>query len=230
MPPKTKIKQLVKILKCSMHDLHRPYLMPKIGFTETNEIIEKKEEPIMSDEDMVKAASEVFMNSYNSNNSDKESDIDVVKPISNVVKNNVGHPVVNRVNKYLADNNMSQNELSRRTSISNGSINRICRGVLLSDNPHYTKIENYLNSVENNVEVNASNGTKNLHTTEVKDVEFVKEQVVEEPKTEEKATITDRMKHIYDTLFNALDELDKLKADIDKIEKISSMIKEIQGL
>ena len=132
VPPRDRIRELAKILKCSMHELHRAYNIPKLSFTETRSVVEKKEEPVMSDEEMVQAAAKVF-------------GVPDTKPTVDVV-----------------------------------------------------------------------------------------EEVVEEPKPieqpKDKGSISDRMNQIYDTLFSALDEMDKLKADIAKIEKVTAMLKEIQGL
>lgn len=134
-PHSSKIKDLAKILKCSIHELHRPYHIPKLSFTETDKVIEKKEEPVTSD--IVSEASKVFIGSYT------QSSLEAVKP-------------------------------------------------------------------------------------KVKPVE--EKQPVKEVKPEEKGSISDRLNHIYDTLFNTLAELDELKADISKIEKVTTMLKEIQGL
>lgn len=135
VPPPAKLKELTKILNCSMHDLHRPYHIPKLSFTE-EKVVEKKEEPVMSDEDMVKVATEVFENAYIEPKIVEEPKVNVVEPLE-----------------------------------------------------------------------------------EPKEV-----------KPEVKASISDRLGAIYNTLFNALAELDELKADIGKIEKVTTMLKEIQGL
>ena len=135
IPPIDRMKQLVKVLKCSRHDLHRIYHIPTLSFTE-EKVIENKEEPVMSDEDMVKAATEVFENAYIEPKIVEEPKVNVVEPLE-----------------------------------------------------------------------------------EPKEV-----------KLEVKASISDRLGAIYNTLFNALAELDELKADIAKIEKVTTMLKEIQGL
>lgn len=223
VPPRNKIKELAKILKCSINELHRPYRIPKLSFVETGKLIEKKEEPIMSNEDIIKAASKVFKNSYVEPNTEKTKEIKETKQ----TEESKGHPVVDRVNKYLTNNNISQSELSRRIPMPLASLNRVVHGMLLSDNSNYIKVEEYLDGVE---EVNTSSNTENVCQLEIKFDNPIKEQVEEEPKAEEKGSISERMNCIYNTLFNALDELDKLKADIDKIEKVTAMLKEIQGL
>lgn len=210
VPPRDRMKDLARILKCSIHDLHRAYNIPKFSFTEANKIIEKKEEPVMSDEELVKAASEVFENAY-----------------VETTEGSKGHPVVDRINKYMVDNHISQSELARRIPMSLATLNRVVHGMLLSDNFNYARVEEYLDSIE---EANIKGDTENTCQLEIKFDEPIEEQVIEEPKAEEKGSISDRMNCIYNTLFNALDELDKLKADIDKIEKVTSMLKEIQGL
>ena len=222
--PRNKMKSLSKILKCSVYELLRPYHAPKISFLMTNEIIEKKEDNTLSDEDTIKAASEVFINSCNS-----KEEFDNMSNINAQEDSLYGHPVVDRVNKYLKDNNMSQSELARRASVSSGTMNRIVHGVLSRDNHYYVKIENYLNSVKNNAD-NKVDNTKEINTTRFNNIENTKSINTEELKPQEKTSISDRMNDIYNTLFNALDEMDKLKADIDKIEKVTAMLKEIQGL
>lgn len=222
--PRNKMKSLSKILKCSVYELLRPYHAPKISFLMTNEIIEKKEENILSDEDVIKAASEVFVNSYNS-----KEEFDNMTNVNIKEDSLYGHPVVDRVNKYLKDNNMSQSELAKRASMSSGTMNRIVHGVLSRDNHYYVKIENYLNSVENNTN-NKVDNIKEINTTRFNNIENTERINTEESKPQEKTSISDRMNSIYNTLFNALAELDELKADIDKIEKVTAMLKEIQGL
>jgi transcriptional regulator with XRE-family HTH domain len=142
VPTRDRMRDLAKILKCSIHDLHRPYHMPKLSFSKTSTVIEKKEEPVMSDEDMVKAAAKVF-------------DVPYANPIEQ-------EPI-----EYIQD---------------------------------YTNIEQ------------------------------IEQEEPKEVKPEVKASISDRLGAIYNTLFNALAELDELKADIGKIEKVTTMLKEIQGL
>lgn len=134
VPPRDRMRDLAKILNCSIHELHRPYRIPKLSFTETDKVIVKQEVPVTSD--IVSEASKVFIGSYT------QSSVEAVKPKVKPVK-------------------------------------------------------------------------------EVKPVEV---------KPEEKGSISDRLNHIYDTLFNTLAELDELKGDIAKIEKVTTMLKEIQGL
>ena len=215
VPNKKNLSKLTKILKCSKHDLHRPCSIPKISVIEEKEVVEKKEEPVMCDADIIKAASEAFKNSYT------ETSIETVE------KYNSSHPVVERVNKYLADNDMSQNELARRLSMSSASLNRVVHGVLLNDNPKYAKVEKYLDNIE---KTNANNNIENVRQLEIKFEEPIKEQKIEENKSVEKASLSERLNGLYDTLFNTLAELDELKQDIAKIEKVTAMLKEIQGL
>lgn len=141
IPPSDRMKKLAKVLNCSAHDLIRPYRIPKLSFSDVKAVVEKKEEPVMSDEEMVKAAAKVF-------------DVPYTNPIEQ-------EPI-----DYIQD---------------------------------YTNIE-----------------------------QIEQEEPKEQPK--DKGSISDRMNQIYNTLFSALDEMDKLKADIDKIEKVTAMLKEIQGL
>lgn len=139
VPPHNKIKEVAKILGCSAHDLCRPYEIPKLSFTEVEEVkvkVKFESEPVMSDEDMVKAAAEVFENAY-------------IEPKAEPI-------------------------------------------------PAYTVIE----------------------------------QEKAEPQIEkvEKLSLSERLNGLYETLFATLDELDKLKVDIAKVEQVTAMLKEIQGL
>ena len=125
VPPHNKIKEVAKILGCSAHDLCRPYEIPKLSFTEVEEVkvkVKFESEPVMSDEDMVKAAAEVFENAY-------------IEP---------------------------------------------------KTEPQIEKVE--------------------------------------------KLSLSERLNGLYETLFTTLDELDKLKVDIAKVEQVTAMLKEIQGL
>ena len=219
--PSDKMKELSRILKCSAHDLIRPYRIPQLSFSETSKVIEKKEEPVMCDADMIKAASEVFKNSYNSSEEfDNDEFYDDVSNIETIEEDICFHPVVDRVNKYLKDNNLSQQDLCRKIPMATSSMSRVVRGELRRNNPKYAEVERYLDSVE----------AETICKSEAETTEIIKEQTTTEQKAEEKGSISERMNHIYNTLFNALDELDKLKADIDKIEKVTAMLKEIQGL
>lgn len=229
VPTKERLNELTKIFKCSKHDLHRPYNIPKLSLVETKEIIQKEEEPIMCDADIIKAATNVFKNSFT------EPSVETVKTVE---KPTYGHPVVDRVNKYLSDNDMSQYELAKKLSMSPASLNRVVHGVLLCNHPNYIKVEKYLDDIE---EVNENVNTKNMCQLEIKFDEPIKEEPIkeekleevkrtEENKSKEKGSLSDRFNIIYNTLFKALEDLDELKADIDKIEKVTSMLKEIQGL
>lgn len=204
VPKPNKIKTLARILQCSAHELFRPYRIPKISFIEER-IIEKKEEPVMCDTDMIKAASQVFKNSY-------------IEDTSNIEKKE--HPVVARINSYMTDNDISQSELSRRTGIPLSTFNRVVHGALIYDNPTYARVEAYLDELEAD---NSNNYVENID--EVKTTEEEKSQ---EEKSEKKGSISDRFNELYEVLFAALAELDELKADITKIEKVTAMIKEIQ--
>ena len=223
IPPHPKMRELANILKCSIHDLFRIYNVPKLSFVDTNNVVKKKEEVIMSDEDIIKVASEVFKTPY-------------VETSVEIVDKHKKHPVVDRVNKYLEDNQLSQNELAKRIHMSSASLNRVVRGMLIYNNPKYVKVEKYLDSVESNTpnETNETdlrlNETENKSASETKTVEIIKEQKTEDVRPKEKGSISERMSNIYDTLFNALAELDELKEDIAKIEKVTAMLKEIQGL
>ena len=221
VPSKENLSKLTKILKCSKHDLHRPCSIPKISIIEEKEVVEKKEEPVMCDADIIKAASEAFKNSYT------ETSIEAVETVKSVKENVQRHPVVERVNKYLIDNNMSQYELSKKLSMSSAGFNRVVRGVLSYNHPNYTKVEKYLDNIEG---VNMNNNTENVQQLEIKFEEPIKEQKIEENKIVEKASLSERLTGLYDTLFNTLAELDELKQDIAKIEKVTAMLKEIQGL
>lgn len=139
VPVRKKIKELAKILGCSAHELCRPYEIPKLSFTEVEDVkvkVKFEEEPVISDEDMVKAAAEVFENAY-------------IEPKTEPI-------------------------------------------------PAYTAIE--------------------------------QEEIEPQVEKQEKLSLSERLNSLYETLFTTLDELDKLKEDITKVEQVTAMLKEIQGL
>ena len=139
VPVRKKVKELARILGCSAHELCRPYEIPKLSFAEVEEIkvkVKFEEEPVMSDEDMVKAAAEVFENAY-------------IEPKTEPI-------------------------------------------------PAYTGIE--------------------------------QEEIEPQVEKQEKLSLSERLNSLYETLFATFDELDKLKVDISKVEQVTAMLKEIQGL
>lgn len=230
VPPRGRMKDLAKILKCSVHELHRPHNIPTLSFSEPSILPDKKEEPMMSNADMIKAASEVFENGVmgtdintnttsntESNTTDKQTDKQADK-----------HPVVDRLNKYLKESGVSQNELARRLSISPATVNRVTKALLPYKNPNYVRIENYLNGLENSNEETVLNVKPEQYPNLV--VAEQKQQNAEKDKPKTKSSISDRLNDIYNVLFNAMAELDELKCDINKIEKATAMLKEIQGL
>lgn len=182
-----RIKDLSRLLNCSIHELHRQYQMPKLSFVETGRVIEKKEEPVMSDEELVKAASEAFENAY-------------IEPIVEQEK----HPVVDRLNKYMQEQNIGDYKMSKLSGISAGTTYRMKNGLLSYNNKFHKRMEEFLDRVENT-------------TDEVSTVED----------TQVKGSIASRFDSIYNTLFKALEDLDELKADVDKIEKVIAMLKNI---
>jgi transcriptional regulator with XRE-family HTH domain len=144
VPVRKKVKELARILGCSAHELCRPYEIPKLSFTEAEKIkvkVKFEEEPVISDEELIKQAKEVFVNSYT---------------------DDVEQESVN----YIQD----------------------C-----------TNIEQI-------------------------------EQEEQKPEKSEKLSLSERLNGLYETLFTTLDELDKLKEDITKVEQVTAMLKEIQGL
>lgn len=225
IPNKENLSQLAKIFKCSKHDLHRPFNMPKINLVEVNKVVEKKEESVMCDADMIRAASEVFKNAYVETTIDSvKDDINTEEPTKEEIYK---QKIMARTKKYLSDNNMAQLDLSRKIPVSTATLNRAIRGVLSCNSSIYKRIEEYLDNVEANA--NASKPTNDVYLTEVK----ITEPIKEEHKAEivaEKDSIANRFNRIYDTLFNAMAELDELRNDIIKIEKATALLKEIQGL
>ena len=228
IPNKENLSKLTKIFKCSKHDLHRPCSIPKISLIETKEVIEKKEEPTMCDADMIRAASEVFKNAYVETTIDSVKDnINTVDDIQPTKEEIYKQKIMARTNEYLLNTKMTQLELAKRIPMPPSTVNRLIRGVLPSSNANYKKMEEYLNNVETNS--NASEPINNVCLTEVKIVEPIKEEHKAEI-VAEKDSIANRFNRIYDTLFNAMAELDELRNDIVKIEKATALLKEIQGL
>lgn len=222
VPPRNRMKDLAKILKCSVHELHRPHNIPTLSFSESSISSKKKEEPMTSDADIIKAASEVFENGVLNTNATSNTESNTTD------KQTDKHPVVDRLNKYLKENGISQNELARKLSISPATVNRVTKALLPYKNPNYVRIENYLNGLEDSNEDTVLNVKPEQYPNPL----FVeqKQQNAEEDMPKTKSSISDRLNDIYNVLFNALAELDELKCDIDKIEKVTAMLKEIQGL
>lgn len=185
-----RIKDLSRLLNCSIHELHRQYQMPKLSFVETGRVIEKKEEPAMSDEEIVKAASVVFKNAYVRPAAEPEPEV---------------HPVVDRLNKYKQEHNIGDYKMSKLSGLSAGTIYRMKNGLLSYNNKFHKRMEEFLDRVEN--------------TTD--EVSTVKEA------PQVKGSIASRFNSIYNTLFKALEDLDELKADIDKINKATALLKDI---
>lgn len=227
-PSKDNLSKLTKIFKCSKHELHRPCSIPKISLIETKEVVERKEEPTMCDADMIRAASEVFKNAYVESSVDSVKDnINTEDDIQPTKEEIYKQKIIARTKKYLSDNNMAQLDLSRKIPMSTATLNRAIRNVLPCNSIAYKRIEEYLNNVEANANTNES--ANNICLTEVKITEPIKEEHKAEIVTE-KDSIANRFNRIYDTLFNAMAELDELRNDIVKIEKATSLLKEIKGL
>lgn len=190
VPRPEKLRDIAMALNCSIHELHRPYRMPKLSFVETAKVIESKKEPVMSDEETIKAASEVFDNAYISNSENKVKHTE--QPIEQ-------HPVTKRLNNYMQKNNIGDYRLSKLSGISSGTIYRMRNGLLKPTNKFYKDMENFLNKIESS-------------QSEVQQC---------------KGSISDRFNSIYSTLHKALEDLDELKADIEKINKATALLKDI---
>ena len=186
VPQQEKLRDIATALNCSIHELHRPYRMPKLSFVETAKVIESKKEQVMSDEETIKAASEVFDNAYISNSENK-------------VKHIEQHPVTKRLNSYMQKNNIGDYRLSKLSGISSGTIYRIRNGLLKPTNKFYKDMENFLNKIESS----------------------------QSEEQQCKGSISDRFNSIYSTLHKALEDLDELKADIEKINKATALLKDI---
>lgn len=124
--------------------------------------------------------------------------------------------VSDKLNKYIEDNNISIYALSKNSGVSNGTIWRV-----------QNKKTSYTNKVKE-LEAYLDN------------IEVIKEPIIIEPINEPveptkeplktditKGSISDRLEIIYNTLFNSLAELDELKQDIAKIEKVTTLLKQI---
>ena len=190
VPQQEKLRDIATALNCSIHELHRPYRMPKLSFVETAKVIESKKERVMSDEETIKAASEVFDNAYISNSENK------VKHTEQHIEQ---HPVTKRLNSYMQKNNIGDYRLSKLSGISSGTIYRIRNGLLKPTNKFYKDMENFLNKIESS----------------------------QSEEQQCKGSISDRFNSIYNTLHKALEDLDELKADIEKINKATALLKDI---
>lgn len=190
VPQPEKLRDIAMALNCSIHELHRPYRMPKLSFVETAKVIESKKEPVMSDEETIKAASEVFDNAYISNSTNKVQHTE--QPIEQ-------HPVTKRLNNYMQKNNIGDYRLSKLSGISSGTIYRMRNGLLKPNNKFYKDMEDFLNKIENS----------------------------QSEEQQCKGSISDRFSSIYNTLHKALEDLDELKADIEKINKATALLKDI---
>ena len=224
IPSKENLSKLTKVFKCSKHELHRPCSIPKISLIETKAVVERKEEPTMCDADMIRAASEVFKNAYVETTSEQPT-LDLVKEDTCNQQEEYARRVIERTNRYLTNNKMSQFDFAMRTSLAPATVSRALRGLLPCTNSSYTKMDEYLN----NIETSANNQVENTSLPEVKVVETARTEHKAEIVTE-KDSIANRFNRIYDTLFNAMAELDELRNDIVKIEKATSLLKEIKGL
>lgn len=190
VPRPEKLRDIAMTLNCSIHELHRPYRMPKLSFVETAKVIESKKEPVMSDEETIKAASEVFDNAYISNSTNKVQHTE--QPIEQ-------HPVTKRLNNYMQKNNIGDYRLSKLSGISSGTIYRMRNGLLKPTNKFYKDMEDFLNKTESG----------------------------QSEEQQCKGPISDRFNSIYSTLRKALEDLDELKADIEKINKATALLKDI---
>ena len=205
IPTKKALRELSKIFKCSINDLHREYKIPTINFSGQS-MYREKEEQIMLDSDIISSAKEVFKNSYT------ESSAPIIEEKQ--------HPVVKRLNEYMTHTGLGSYTISNASGISSGTIHRIKNGALKYDNKYYRLMEEYLDSVETSDNNNTAEPDTKPEETEV--------VVDTTPEPVDKGSIADRLNTIYDALFNALSDLDELKADIAKVEKVTSLLKELK--
>ena len=196
-PTSDNLNKLTKIFGCSKHDLHRTYNIPVLKLHDAKQVEKTKDEPVEYEFKF-----------------DSEHPSIVIKsadPIKEEPKKEI-HPVTERLNRYLNDNNLTIHQLAKTSGISSGMLWRVRNGEIANpDGPAYKKVAEYLDSAVKN-ELQAP------------------EPAVAQTPVKEKGSISERLNDIYDTLFNAMAELDELKADIAKIEKVAAMLKEIQGL
>ena len=190
VPQQEKLRDIATALNCSIHELHRPYRMPKLSFVEMPKVIESKKEQVMSDEETIKAASEVFDNAYISNSANKKQSTE---------QHIEQHPVTKRLNSYMQKNNIGDYRLSKLSGISSGTIYRMRNGLLKPTNKFYKDMENFLNKIESS----------------------------QSEEQQCKGSISDRFNSIYNTLHKALEDLDELKTDIEKINKATALLKDI---
>lgn len=219
VPSKENLFRLTKIFDCSKHDLHRPYTIPVIKLIDEPKKVESKWE-------------DRFAPEYELQMVDDEPIIAIKsdEPVLEEPKNAGSHPVTVRLNKYLEENKMTQHGFAKISGVSSGDVWRVKNGAVKNPNgPAYKKVEAYLDKVEGLEKsggVKVGSGPEPYKCKE----QPVQEEPVESAKPVEKGSLTDRLDILYETLFNTLAELDELRADISKIEKVTAMLKEIQGL
>lgn len=226
-PTKDSLFKLTKIFKCSKNDLHRQSNIPVLKLIDDPKVGgQTKNTPIEYEFKIVDNKPIVSIKSEEPETKSEELIVESVEEVKEV------HPVTARLREYLRDNNMSAHRFSRESGISSGSVWRVENGLLKNfDNPIYEKVDAYLDKVSCVKEVNEVDNEVETNPDSVS-VECKEEQPVQ-PSTlieKEKASLSDRLNTIYNTLFNSLAELDELAQDIAKIEKVTAMLKEIQGL
>lgn len=212
-PTSDNLNKLTKIFGCSKHDLHRTYNIPVLKLHDTKQVEKTKDEPVEYEFKFDSEYPSIVIKSAD--------------PIKEEPKKEI-HPVTERLNRYIEDNGLTIHQLAKMSGISSGMLWRVRNDEIANpDGPAYKKVAEYLDSTV--VDKNKSGGVKVGSGPEPYKC---KEQPVQEPTTpvKEKGSISERLNDIYDTLFNAMAELDELKADIAKIEKVTAMLKEIQGL
>lgn len=156
----------------------------------------------------------------------EEKKIDAPANIKHKPEQRMIHPVAARLSKYLANNHISQYKFADMAGMSSGTVWRVKNSELDWGSEYYTKVDLFLDSVEKpSTEPETIDDTPEIELEPVPENESQKPNPAANP-----GSISERLNDVYDTLFNALDELDKLKADIAKIERVTSLLKEIQGL
>lgn len=117
--------------------------------------------------------------------------------------------VSDKLNEYMSKHNLTGYEMAKQSGVSNGTLWRIKNKKTNTYSEPVKQLEKWLDEVDK--------------------VEEPKQEPKQEPVKDDvvKGSISDRLNIIYDTLFNSLAELDELKQDIAKIEKVTTLLKQI---
>jgi transcriptional regulator with XRE-family HTH domain len=159
-----------------------------------------------------------------------ESVIEDIKEDKDDIKVEVNADILRvskKLNRFLDKNNVSLYSIASQLDLSTCTVWNIKNKTMKTYNDKAKKLEDYLDYMESESIAPIKELNKELNK------ELVEEPIVEvkrETPSIENQSICDKLNSIYDTLFNSLADLDELKESIAKLEKVNTLLKEIQGL